>query len=308
MIGTGLERKRSACMTMPNFLIIGAARSGTTALYRYLKQHPQIYMPTIKEPNFFAVVGEEPVSVPHRDGLARRLTRHPLAVVRIADIESYRALFQEVVDEVAIGEASPSYLITPKAPERIKHSLPQAKLIAILRNPVDRAYSAQSLRWLYDGQERGSFGQAVRDIYWGFYYTHLKAYFALFERAQIRIHLYEDFRADPTGVLQDIFGFLGVSDTFVPDLSGNHNVGGAPKNRVWHLFLLGLGPVASLFKPIIPTAVHPEVAAVINRLQRRAFVKPPPLEPAARADLISIYREDILKLQDLLQRDLSAWL
>ena len=293
---------------MPNFLIIGAARSGTTALYRYLKQHPQIYMSAIKEPNLFAAAGEEPVCVPPRNGLTKHLTRRPLEVVRITDIESYSALFQQVVDEVAIGEASPLYLITPEAPERIKHYLPQVKLIAILRNPVDRAYSAQSLRWLYDGQERGSFGQAVRDIYWGFYYTHLKGYFALFERAQIRIHLYEDFGADPAGVLQDIFQFLGVCDTFAPDLTVHYNIGGLPKNRVWSAFLKGLGPVASLCRPLVPAAVRPGVVDMFHHLQRRAFVKPPPLEPAARAELIDIYREDILKLQDLVQRDLSAWL
>lgn len=305
---TGLDQERSAFMTMPNFLVIGAARSGTTALYRYLEQHPQIYMSAIKEPNFFALVGEEPAPAPPKAGTAGRLTRGPLMVVRIADIESYRALFQPVVDEVAIGEASPSYLITPGTPERIKHYLPDVKLIAILRNPVDRAYSAHSLRWLYAGQERASFGQAIRDIYWGFYYTHLKGYFATFERTQIKIHLYEDFRADPAWVLQDIFQFLGVSDTFVPDLSVQHNVGGVPKNRVWRAFLQGLGPVASVFRPLIPATVRPELAGVLNRLQGRAFVKPPPLEAAARAELIEIYRQDILQLQDLLQRDLSAWL
>lgn len=229
-------------------------------------------------------------------------------VARIADIESYRALFQQVVNEVAIGEASPSYLITPGSPERIKHYLPDVKLIAILRNPVDRAYSAHSLRWLYAGHERAGFGQAIRDIYWGFYYAHLKGYFAIFERAQIKVHLYEDFRADPAWVLQDILQFLGVSDAYAPDLSVQYNVGGVPKNRFWRAFLQGLGPVASVFKPLIPAAVRPRLADTVNRLQRRAFVKPPPLEPAARAELIEIYREDTLKLQDLLQRDLSTWL
>lgn len=295
-------------MMMPNFLVIGAARSGTTALYRYLKQHPQIYMSAIKEPNFFAVAGEEPGSAPPIDWVASRFTRRPLRVVRITDIESYSALFQQVVDEVAIGEASPSYLIAPKAPERIKLCLPAVKLIAILRNPVDRAYSAHSLRWFYAGQERADFGQAIRDIYWGFYYTHLKGYFSIFERAQIKVHLYEDFRANPAWILRDIFQFLCVSETFEPDLSVHYNVGGVPKNRIWHAFLLGLGPVTSVFKPLVPAAVRPKAVDIHNRLQRGALVKPPPLEPAAREELIEIYREDILKLQDLLQRDLSAWL
>jgi hypothetical protein len=265
-------------------------------------------MSAVKEPNFFAIAGEQPGSVPARDGLAKRLTRGPLEVATIADIESYSALFQQVTDEVAIGEASPLYLITPTASERIKHYLPRVKLIAILRNPVDRAYSAHSLRWLYGGQERASFGQAIRDIYWGFYYAHLRSYFSIFARTQIKIHLYDDFKANPVWVLQDIFGFLGTDDTFVPDLSVQYNVGGAPKNRAWRAFLLGLGPAASAFKPLVPAAVRPKMVDMLHRLQRRAFTQPPPLEPAARAELIEIYREDILKLQDLLQRDLSAWL
>jgi hypothetical protein len=265
-------------------------------------------MSPIKEPNFFALADQEAGSASPKDGMISRRTRGPLKVVRIADIESYRALFQQVVCEVAIGEASPSYLITPGTPERIKHFLPDVRLIAMLRNPVDRAYSAHSLRWLYGGYERAGFGQAIRDIYWGFYYIHLKGYFAIFDRAQIRVHLYEDFRADPAWVLQDIFQFLGVSDTFAPDLSVQYNVGGVPKNRVWRVFLQGLGSVAAMFKPLIPVAVRPKTVGMLNRLQGRAFVKPPPLEPAARAELIEVYREDVLKLQDLLQRDLSAWL
>jgi hypothetical protein len=307
MTVAGQDREKCV-MTMPNFLIIGAARSGTTALYRYLKQHPQIYMSAVKEPSFFAVPEQEPGAIPSTDEKAGRLARRPLEVVRITDPEVYSALFREVGGEVAIGEASASYLITPTAPERIKHYLPEVRLIAILRNPVDRAYSAHSLRWLYAGQERAGFGQAIRDIYWGFYYTHLERYFALFERAQIRIYLYEDFRADPAAVLQDIFQFLGVCDTFAPDLTVHYNVGGLAKNRVWGAVLKGLGPVASLCRPLVPAAVRPGVVDMFHHLQRRAFVRPPPLESAARAELIDIYREDILKLQDLLQRDLSAWL
>lgn len=295
-------------MTMPNFLIIGAARSGTTALYRYLNQHPQIYMSPIKEPNFFAVAGEEPESAQLDIEATGRWPRSSLVVNRITDVETYRALFQGVVDEVAIGEASPMYLITPKAPERIEQYLPDAKLIAILRNPIDRAYSAHCLRWLYGGQERAPFGQAVRDIYWGFYYTHLKGYYAVFDRAQIRIHLYEEFRANPVGVLRDIFRFLDVSETFVPDFSVQYNVGGAPKNSFWRAFLLGIGPVQSVFKPLVPAAMRPEAVEVLNRLRRRAFVEPPPLEAGTRAELAQIYREDILKVQDLVQRDLSCWL
>ena len=120
-------------MTMPNFLIIGAMRAGTTSLYHYLKQHPQVYMSPVKEPRFFALEGEKPDPGRPTD---ERLMNHS-----ITDIEAYRALFQAVSKETAIGEASPLYLYSPKAPERIRHYIPDAKLIAVLRDPVERAYS-----------------------------------------------------------------------------------------------------------------------------------------------------------------------
>jgi hypothetical protein len=120
-------------MTMPNFLIIGAAKSGTTSLHHYLKQHPQVYMSQIKEPSFFAFEGTKP-AIP---GPWKRWAAHNF----ITDIQAYRSLFQGVSDEVAIGEASTIYLVHPTAPQRIRHYVPDAKLIAILRDPAERAYS-----------------------------------------------------------------------------------------------------------------------------------------------------------------------
>lgn len=113
---------------MPNFLIIGAPRAGTTLLYEGLWRHPEIYMSPVKEPWFFC---EEELQI-------------------VQDLETYRALFSEVRDEEAIGEASTIYLYSPKAPLCIKQHLPDARLVATLRNPVERAYS-QFLRKFSDG-------------------------------------------------------------------------------------------------------------------------------------------------------------
>ena len=109
-------------MAMPNFLIIGAMKSGTTALYYYLEQHPQVYMSPVKEPNFFC-------SEENSDGdFATRLG-------------AYQDLFRDVSGEKAIGEASHCYLYEPEAAARIQEYITDAKLIAVLRDPVDRAYS-----------------------------------------------------------------------------------------------------------------------------------------------------------------------
>ena len=108
-------------MTMPNFLIIGAAKSGTSALYHYLRQHPQIYMSRRKETHFFGYEGRDP----HTNGPGDTIGG---AVTNLTD---YQALFADVKDEIAIGEASPTYVYVPQACERIKQYIPQAKLILI---------------------------------------------------------------------------------------------------------------------------------------------------------------------------------
>jgi hypothetical protein len=301
-------------MTMPNFLIIGAAKSGTTSLYHYLNQHPQIYMSVVKEPSFFAFEGTEPVF----HGPWKRWAVGKV----ITDIEAYRALFQGVSDETAVGEASPVYLVHPRAPDRIKHYIPDAKLIAVLRDPVGRAYSAYLMRKLYTGQPL-DFSQVIRkrekaahrdrwpmqhSIEVGFYYTHLRRYFDTFDQSLIRVHLFEDFKTDPLGVLQDIFRFLDVDETFSPDLSIQHMAGGIPRNRVWGVLLTGLIRAKPVLRPFIPAPLRQRGLGYLSNLRRRGLSKPPSLEPEVRRELLQIYREDILKLQDLIQRDLSAWL
>jgi len=288
-------------MTFPNFLIIGAQKTATTSLYHYLKQHPKIYMSPVKEPKFFLLERwEYKKSKP------------------ITDIKAYRALFQGVSDEEAIGEASPQYLYSQTAPERIYHYIPEAKLIAILRNPVERAYSS-FLHKIRVGQESLTFDRALREEetrirnnwepLWhykqlGFYYAQLKRYFDVFDRGQIRVYLFEDVKADPIGILQDIFRFLKVDDTFVPDISIRHNVGGIPKNKVLHTLLSNSNLAKSILKPFFFKGLR---RCIASRLRNLNTIKPP-LKPEIRRQLIQEYQEDILKLQDLIQRDLSKWL
>lgn len=245
-------------LTLPNFLVIRAAKSGTTSLYYYLKQHPQIYMNPTKEPSLFAFVGIRPVCYgPWKKWAARNA---------ITDIRAYRALFHAVTDEVVIGEASPVSLVHPRAPERTKHYTPHAKLIAIPRNPADRAYSAYAMRALYTG-EPFDFAQVVRgaknvvqeynsttqpSIDVGFYHAHLKRYLDLFDRSQIQVHLYEDLETDPPSILQDIFCFLGVDETLVPDLSVQHMVGGIPRNRRWSVMIMVLDRAKPLLRRFVP--------------------------------------------------------
>ena len=110
-----------------NFLIIGAGKSGTTSLYHYLDQHRQIYMSPMKGPRFFAMEGQEPALTGPQDDVVNSRT--------ITRAEDYVALFRGVTDEKAVGEASDWYLSSVEAPDRIRARIPDAKLIAILRQP-----------------------------------------------------------------------------------------------------------------------------------------------------------------------------
>lgn len=304
-------------MTMPNFLIIGAAKAGTTSLYLYLGQHPQVYMSSIKEPHFFALEGEDlDFRGPgDREALSR--------MVVINNVEAYRSLFEGVSGEKAVGEASAMYLHSEKAPGRIRYYVPEARLIAILRDPVERAYSS-FLHMRRDGREPLSdFAQAleaeegrIRDGWapnWhykrtGYYHEQLSRYFEVFGREQIRVYLYEDLKTDPLGMLRDVYGFLGVDDAFVPDVSMRHNVSGVPKNERLHAFLLRPHPVKTALKSFFPKKLRRRlVPGSLNALRNWNLVKPP-FPEEVRRELKETYREDVLRLQDLIGRDLSSWL
>ncbi len=293
---------------MPNFLVIGAAKAGTTALHFYLAQHPQIYMSETKEIRFF----------PFENQSINFCGPDANPALFVTKIEDYRAFFEAGADYPARGESSTIYLYFARSAERIRHHLPDVKLIVILRHPADRAYS-HYLMLKRDGFEHLSFREAleaedqrVSDNWapnWhfrrrGYYAAQLKPYLNIFEREQLRIYLYEDFTSDTIGVLQDIFRFLDVTDTFVADTSTRHNESRIPRSPALHAFLAERRSTKNLFKPLVPFQLRKRIKGHINR---RNLVKPP-LNEDLRRRLIELYREDINRLQDMLQRDLSHWL
>jgi hypothetical protein len=298
-------------MVLPNFLIIGAQKAGTTSLYHYLDQHPQIYMSSEKEPGFFAFEGEKPNFCGPGD---QALCNHV-----IIDIEAYRSLFEGVSDEIAIGEASTWYLYSPKAPERIKHYIPNAKLILILRNPVERAFSA-FMHARRDGRESlTDFARALREeevriernweYLWhykhmGFYSVQLKRYFEQFDRDRIKVYLYEDLNASPAELLKDIFQFLGVDQNFIPEVFTRLNPSGIRKSKTIDTLLDNKNPVKNFLRPLLPVRLRKEIA---NHLRINNFVKLS-CSPDVQKELIKVFQEDILELQNLIQRDLSKWL
>jgi hypothetical protein len=307
-------------MTLPNFLVIGAQKAGTTSLYHYLAQHPQIYMSPIKEPCFFNHgINSDGKIVEEKFG---NPDQRPS---RFSNIEEYRALFRGAKDETAIGEASPPYIYAPGTVERIERYVPEARVIAILRNPVDRAYSAflhavrigkepltDFTRALLeeDNRIRENWHYTFHYRSRGFYYGQLRRYYEVFGREKVGIWLYEDLRKDPVGVAQGIFRFLGVDDAFVPDTSSKHNTSGLPKSEIGRATIRAMDKIASAFLEIFTSdsKIYPLLSKARHRIQGRIVAKPPALDSKIRAELTEGYRADILKLQELIGRDLSAWL
>lgn len=288
-------------MRMPNFIIIGTQKAGTTAIYNYLKQHPKIYMPPFKEPHFFSFKGEQK---PHWG---------------IKTLEDYQALFQDATSEQIIGEASTWYLYSQTAAECIRDHIPDVKLIAILRNPVERAYSSWAFRLQCGWESINDFQQALQaesqriyenyewDFHYlqaGFYYHQIKRYFDLFSRDQIKIILYEDFKTDPISTLQDIYEFVGVDKILIPDISIKHNVTYLPKNNFANLIMTRKSIIKDIFKSILPRQL---TQAVAHQLRKDNKVQLPPLSSEVKQDYLALYQEDISKLEQLINRDLSVF-
>lgn len=298
-------------MVMPNFLVFGAAKSGTTSVYKYLQQHPDVLMSSFKEPGFFAFEGEHPTL--NGPGAQKWVDRWV-----VTDLEAYQKLF-DYQGEKAIGDASPYYIYYEKTPYNIKKHVPQMKLIAILREPVERAFSNYVWAFRDRAENLTNFSEAlaveesrIKDNWgpkWhyknqGFYYQQLKPYYELFPSEQIKIYLYDDLVSDSVKTMQDIFEFLGVDVGFEPNMKKKHNASKLPKNKSWHNFLDKPNIIKSVMKPLLPLQFRHNLKQ--NAKQKNLYK--PQLEPQVRQQLAAEYREDILKLQDLIQQDLSKWL
>ncbi len=296
---------------MPNFLIIGAQKAGTTALWHYLDWHPQIYMSPVKEPGFFVFKDDKPDFCGPKDLDSFRYVT--------TDLESYSNLFAGASNEIAIGEASTWYLYSSKAPNLIQKYIPNVKLIAILRNPVDRAYSS-FMHLIRDEREPESdFAYALKEensrinnnweYLWhyrqmGFYSLQIKRYFEKFTPSQIQIHLYEDLNHNPSELLKKIFRFLNVDETQMPEVYTRLNISGTRKSKLIENLLQEDNTLKNFLKPVFPIKFRKNIA---NYMRTKNYKKPScPLK--IRQELIEIFREDILELQDLIQRDLSHWL
>jgi len=288
-----------------NFLIVGAARSGSTTLYDYLKIHPDIYLPDLKEPHFFS--GVSPM---------------------INTKEEYIGIFNNYQGESAVGEASTSYLFVPSTAKNIFDNLGKIKIIIILRNPVDRAYST----WLQSHDHRDienlSFEDALKmeesryqnrhELYFwpsvmyfraGLYFEQVNRYINTFGKENIYVLIFEEFIKNPIFYCKRIYSFLNVNDSYTPPIMIKNKYS---KPRIQFLYDF-ISPPPKLFLSLykkFPNKIRQYIYLLVSKIHkanRNDAVKKQPLSTDTRKELQNKYYENIKKLEELLERDLSIW-
>ena len=299
-------------LKLPDFLIIGAARSGTTSLYYSLRRHPGVFMPDLKEPFYLSFVDE----IPEFTGL--HFLRERMWTTR-----DYAELFAEAGDDQLRGEASTSYLyMYEKTIANIQQvyglAAESLRLIAILRNPVERTFSnylllktagwddisfdqyldqnftqdRMSRRWDYDYVGLGSYAEAIKEYSRKF--------------PNLFVALYEDLQ-EPNRLLENLFDFLDLESITLPDLNLRANASGEPRSRRAMQMLDAAGRWASPVRRWIPYSLRVRLASYRERMRRR-LLRETVMSDSQRSRLLDLFSDDILALQDVIGRDLSAWL
>lgn len=298
----GIERK-------PDFFVVGAAKAGTSSLYGYISQHRQIFMPDLKEPHFFSE-WHPPTPTPQNFG-------------------EYLSLFTDVPKGVRAGEASTSYLCSLVAPQAIKRFQPNAKIVVVLRNPVERAYS-QYWNHVRDHVEPLSFEEAleaeperVASGWWcgyhyvgcGLYAEQVSRYLDTFGADSVRVYLFEDLVRDAEDVCRNLFSFLGVDPGQSIEKLGARNRSGPPKSMlVSRLLHKATGLFRLSQKQLYRAGLKRSPLPVFWRrsakewLQARNTAQTPKMDARTRENLQDVFEKDILRLQGVIRRDLSSWL
>ncbi|NUQ81785.1 MAG: sulfotransferase [Bacteroidetes bacterium] len=287
----------------PNFLLIGANKGGTTSIYNYLKSHPDIFVSPAKEPSFFIFEGKEIPFIPGTRKLA------PYATT----LEDYEKLFETVDGEKAVGECSTGYLTNLKVIPRIKELLPDVRIVAVLRNPIERAYSNYR-DYVARGIENRTFSKAIREemesirsgssyghrpyLQYGMYAEGLAGYLSAFGKDRVHVIFFEDLNKDPLGTMRSVYRFLEVDDSHVPNVEERRNV----SDKSDKIHLLKRQKAITWLKNIVPGSFRSILKPMLQ-----SMIKGDQLTPAIRRELRDFFVGDIRKLESLVQRDLSAW-
>jgi hypothetical protein len=294
----------------PDFYIVGAPRCGTTFMYEYLRQHPQIFMPDNKEPNFMC---KDLDSGSYLDSLSF-----------MRDEAAYIRLFAGAPAGSLRGEASTWYLYSETAAGLIKAMNPDSRVIIMLRDPVEMLYSLHGRR-VYGGSEDLPFVDAleaeqdrrngrriphrarnIKALFYrevGSYSRQVQRYLDTFPADRVHVVIFEEFRRDPAAAYAETLRFLGVDPDFHPQFAV---VNASASRRSQRLRQLMLSPtVVRVARAVIPARVRPRVGPIVDALTSKETPRPP-LDPTVRNQLQAELRPDVLKLDSVLGRDVSA--
>ncbi|MCP4123528.1 MAG: sulfotransferase [Bacteroidetes bacterium] len=312
----------------PNFFMVGVVKGGTTSLHYYLSQHPGIYMSPVKETNYFSrrAIDTSAFSKDYAHDVNVDLKKffatgmeHKIHIAHIEEEEDYRRLFRNVTKETAIGEASNSYILYPGTAEEIHKEFPEAKIIMMLRNPVERAYSQYVMNLRLgktletdfikevqddDNKKLKGWGASHQYLSIGLYYDQVKRYYDVFPKEQILICWYDEYRKEPHTVVKRIYRFLKVDAGFNADTSEKLNTAGVPRFGKLNYWINQSGLV-SWAKRKLPRSLREPFKKWMYSGDKADI---PVMSDNEKEWLVNYYLDDIQKLSKLTGKDLSDWL
>ncbi len=304
-------------MALPDFLVVGAPKAGSTAVHQALVQHPELFLSTPKEPKYF-LTGATPPSRAHQRGPGDAHSAREWIWRR----EHYERLFDAAPPGTMRGESTPFYLWDKAAHVRIRQMVPNVKLIAIIRDPVDRAYSNWTHLWCDGLETEADFVTACRKEperiaagyapFWrylelGKYGEQFEHLFRVFAREQVHVLRYKDLVDEPAKSIDSICEFLGVTPGMVDSIPHSNPSGWADAgavNAMLRATVRGGAAAGALLPPRVWRRAH----APLIRALRRNETDRPHLQVEQRRELVGHFREDIGLLEQLLGQPYHDWL
>jgi len=282
---------------MPNFFIVGAPKAGTSSLYYYLNESPDVFISKIKEPHFFSSDYCKLINFKN-----------------VKTRKDYLKLFENATKEKAVGEASVGYLQATEAPGNISSTIPNAKIIIMLKDPVERFFS-HYLMLVRSGSITQDFSEVLtkylnesvsKDPYYyalvggSYYYDKVRRYLRCFKNEQVKIIIFEEFIENTKQSLQSVFDFLNIDSPVPENINQIYNEFALPRNQI-SLSIMGNQTLKKIVKRILPRRTWTPIRETI-------FVKKgqtkPEMKNEDRERLVKFYQNDVKKIKDLLGREL----
>ncbi len=293
---------------LPDFVVVGAPKCGTTSLHHYLAQHPDVFLPGQKELHYFSHAHMTRNSSGPGDAHVLRSA--------CATRAEYEAFFTGAQDARAVGEVSPSYLYYADAADALRAELGEIRIVVVVRDPIEKAYS-QYMHLVRDNREPLSFRDALEAeqqrthsgwaALWRYagsslYMPGIERYRSTFGAERVKVIVQDDLRADPATALAELFAFVGVDPAFEPDTGRTYHRSGAPKSKLLANVISRPGPLASVARAVLPDGLRTKVRSF---LQNANTGEKGEMDAASRALLRERFTDDVAALEQLLGRALG---